>query len=84
MPKKINPIIQRKIDAIVKMKKSDLTVAEVQAVLGYMTEFPIVSDRGLIARRKVSAAKIGGQWIIDAESLVSYLENSQSVLQLER
>ena len=77
-----NPIIDRKIAAIKRIGRPELTVAEVQAILGYATEFPIVSDRGLIARNKVSAVKIGGKWTIDAESLVAYLRNSKSVLSL--
>ncbi len=77
-----NPIIQRKIDAIARIGRRDLTVGEAQAVLGYMTAFPIVSDRGLIAKHKVAAAKVGGQWLIDADSLVRYLKTSQSVFQI--
>lgn len=77
-----NPIIDRKIAAIRKIGHPELSVQDVQAILGYATEFPIVSDRGLIAKNKVSAVKIGGKWIIDAESLVAYLKNSKSVLSL--
>ena len=77
-----NPIIDRKIAAIRKIGRPELSVQDVQAILGYATEFPIVSDRGLIARNKVSAVKIGGKWTIDAESLVAYLKNSKSVLSL--
>lgn len=77
-----NPIIQRKLDAIARIGRKELTVGEVQAVLGYATPYPIVSDSGLIARHKIVAAKIGGQWLIDAESFKSFIINSTSVLPL--
>lgn len=77
-----NPIIDRKIAAIRKIGRKDLSVGEVQAILGYATPYPIVSDTGLIARHKIVAAKIGGQWRIDAASFEVFISNSISVLPL--
>ena len=76
----VNPIIARKLQAIDRIGRKDLTVGECQAVLGYATTFPIVSSRGLIARHLVVAAKIGGQWLVDSESLKKFILNSTSVL----
>lgn len=77
-----NPIIQRKLDAIARIGRKELTVGEAQAILGYATPYPIVSDNGLIARHKVIAAKIGGQWLIDSESFRSFILESISILPL--
>lgn len=77
-----NPIIDRKIAAIRTIGRKDLSVGEVQAILGYATPYPIVSDSGLIARHKIVAAKIGGKWRIDAASFEVFVSNSISVLPL--
>ena len=76
-----NPIIRRRLAEIERLGRKELTVGEVQAILGYATEYPITSDRGIVARCQVTAAKIGGRWLIDAESLKSYITNSISILQ---
>lgn len=78
----LNPIIQRKLDAIARIGRKELTVGEAQAILGYASPAPIVSDRGIISKHQVIAAKIGGQWLIDSESFKHFILQSTSVLPL--
>ena len=65
------PTVARMRQRLAELGTDDITMSQAVWIFGVSTKTPIVSR---IERGEIAAAKVMGEWLIDAESIHRYLD----------